>query len=213
MKRFVLLIASAFLLSACETTYYNAWEKLGKEKRDLLVDRIEDTQESQEDAQEQFSDALEQFRSVIEFDGGDLEAMYDKLNAEYEDSAEAAEEISSNIDRVEDVAEDLFKEWQQEIQEYSSANLRRNSEQQLRDTKRQYSKLLNSMRAAEATVEPVLATLKDQVLYLKHNLNARAISALKGELRTVNQDVDRLIQAMEKSIAESKDFIAGMKDS
>lgn len=212
MKRLAILATTAILLTACETAYYSGWEKLGKEKRDLLVDRIEDTQESQEDAQEEFADALEQFRSVVEFDGGDLEKMYDRLNAEYEDSAEAAADISSNIDRVEDVADDLFTEWEKEIQQYSSSNLRRDSEQKLKQTKRQYAGLLKSMRSAEKTIDPVLATLKDQVLYLKHNLNARAISALKGELQTVNTDVERLIDAMEKSIQESNAFIAGMKD-
>lgn len=214
MKRMALLIATAtavFTLSACETAYYNAWEKVGKHKRDLLVDRIEDTQESQEDAQEQFTDALEQFRSVVEFDGGDLEATYSKLQAEYDDSAAAAEDISGNINRVEDVAEDLFSEWTKELDEYSSASLRRDGEQQMRATRNQYEGLLRSMRAAEKTIDPVLASLKDQVLFLKHNLNARAISSLKGELNTVNTDVEKLIQAMQKSINESREFIAGMK--
>ena len=216
MKRLatpLLAIASLLLVSACETAYYSTWEKLGKQKRELLVDRIEDTQESQEEAQEQFADALEQFRSVVEFDGGNLESMYSKLNSEYEDSAEAAAEIGSNIDRVEDVADDLFSEWKKEIEQYSSANLRRDSEQKLKATKKQYAGLLRSMRNSEATIEPVLATLKDQVLYLKHNLNARAISSLNGELQTVNTDVERLIKAMEKSIGESRSFIANMKDS
>lgn len=213
MKRLASLTIALFLVSACETAYYSGWEKLGKQKRDLLVDRIEDTQESQEDAQEEFADALEQFKSVVEFDGGDLETMYHKLNSEYEDAAEAAEDISSNIDRVEDVADDLFTEWQKEIEQYSSANLRRDSEQKLKATKRQYGGLLKSMRASEKTIDPVLATLKDQVLYLKHNLNARAISSLKGELQSVNTDVERLIKAMEKSIGESRSFIASMKDA
>ena len=213
MKRIASMAALLVLLSACETAYYSGWEKLGKHKRDLLVDRIEDTQESQEQAQEEFADALEQFRSVVEFDGGDLEATYEKLNAEYEDSAEAAAEIAGNINRVEDVAEDLFNEWEDEIAQISNANLRRDSQRIRRDTRKQYDGLLKSMRTAEATVEPVLTTLKDHVLYLKHNLNARAISSLKGELSAINTDVDRLISAMQKSIDESRAFIAGMQDS
>lgn len=211
MKRIALLSALMLCLSGCETATYNLLEKVGIEKRDLLVSNIEDVQEAQEDAQEEFADALEQFRSVVEFDGGNLEPMYDKLKGEYEDSVEAAEAISEHIDDVENVAEDLFTEWEAEISEYSSANLKRDSQRQLDGTRRQYSGLVRSMRAAEKTVEPVLSTLKDQVLYLKHNLNARAISSLKGELSTVNKDVDTLMRAMQKSIDESKAFIADMK--
>lgn len=212
MRQLLLIVFASLALSGCETAYYNAWEKLGYEKRDLLVGNIEDTQEAQEDAQEQFKDALEQFRSVVNFDGGDLAKVYDKLSGEYEDSVAAADEIKENINSVEDVAEDLFAEWEEEIQQYSSAALKRDSQKKLRATRSQYSKLIRSMRASEKTMEPVLATLKDQVLYLKHNLNARAIASLKGELATVNKDVDKLIAAMQRSISESKAFVAQMKE-
>jgi hypothetical protein len=201
------------LLTACETAYYSAWEKIGVEKRDIMIDRIEEAQEAQEDGQEQFKDALEQFRSVVNYDGGNLEKVYDKLNGEYEDSVEAAEDIQSRIESVDDVAGDLFAEWKKEIGEFSDAKLRRDSEAKLTSTKKQYAQLRKSMRSAEKTMKPVLATLKDQVLYLKHNLNARAIASLEGELKSINADVDRLLKAMQKSIDESKSFIAQMKDA
>ena len=207
---FVLALA-AMLLAGCETAYYSAWEKLGVEKRDILVDRIEDTQQAQQDAQEEFKDALEQYRSVINFDGGDLEKLYNKLSAEYEDSEAAAKAISQHIESVENVAQDLFDEWQREIGEIQSANLRNDSARKLRETKTRYKQLIATMRSAERSVYPVLTTLKDQVLYLKHNLNARAISSLKGELRSIDADVNRLIGQMQRSIDEANSFIERLK--
>lgn len=209
----LIMLLGISLLTACETAYYSAWEKIGVEKRDIMIDRIEEAQEAQEDGQEQFKDALEQFRSVVNYDGGNLEKVYDKLNGEYEDSVEAAEDIQSRIESVDDVAGDLFAEWKKEIGEFSDAKLRRDSEAKLTSTKKQYAQLRKSMRSAEKTMKPVLATLKDQVLYLKHNLNARAIASLEGELKSINADVDRLLKAMQKSIDESKSFIAQMKDA
>ena len=67
------------------------------------------------------------------------------------------------------------------------------------------------MRRAEQSIAPVLAVLKDNVLYLKHNLNARAVGALKGELNQVDRNVQALIGAMEASIRESDAFIKGLK--
>ena len=67
------------------------------------------------------------------------------------------------------------------------------------------------MRKAEKTIDPVLDSLKDNVLYLKHNLNARAIASLKGELTTVNEDVTNLIDAMQRAIDESNQFIEQMQ--
>ena len=63
------------------------------------------------------------------------------------------------------------------------------------------------MKRAEAKIQPVLTVFNDQVLYLKHNLNAQAISALKGELNAVESDVSALIIAMERSINEANAFI------
>lgn len=204
------IIALLFLVG-CETAYYNAWEKLGIEKRDILVDRIENTQEAQEDAQEEFKDALEQYRSVVNFDGGDLEKLYNKLNAEYEDSDKAAKAIASHIASVENVAEDLFDEWEAELQQIKSASLRNDSAQKLRSTRSKYQQLIRTMRRAEKSVYPVLDTLRDQVLYLKHNLNAKAISSLKGELRTIDADVSRLVGEMQRSIDEAAAFIQQIK--
>ncbi|MDO7653746.1 MAG: DUF2959 domain-containing protein [Porticoccus sp.] len=211
MKK-IILVALILALAGCETAYYNAWEKVGIHKRDLLVDRIEDTQDAQEETQEQFKDALEQYRAVVNFDGGDLENLYNTLNAEYEDSNAAAMAIADNIDRVEDVAADLFKEWENELAQIKNSNLRKDSASKLHDTRFKYQQMVNSMRKAEKTVHPVLSTLKDQVLYLKHNLNARAISALKGELNTMNSDVNKLIVNMQKSIDEANLFIDRIKN-
>ena len=105
----------------------------------------------------------------------------------------------------------LFSEWQTELDEYSSATLKRNSQRQLKQTRKRFNQLMSSMQNAERTIDPVLYSLKDNVLYLKHNLNARAIASLKGELSTVNEDVNTLIDAMQAAINESSAFIDQMK--
>lgn len=148
----------ALLLGSCESTYYDAMEQIGIHKRDILIDRIVDAQEAQQDGQVQFKNALEQFRSVVNFDGGELETIYDRLNGEYEDSVSAAEEIRDRIDAVESVADALFDEWTTKLGQYRSANLRRESERQLKNTKTRYTRLLTAMRRAERSIEPVLAT-------------------------------------------------------
>lgn len=206
-----LLCAGMLLLAGCESAYYGAWEKLGVHKRDILVDRIEDTQKAQENTQEQFQDALEKYRSVVNFDGGNLEKLYSQLKGEFEDSEAAAAKITSRINSVENVAEDLFDEWETELGSYTSDRLRRDSAAKLRDTRGQYKRLLATMRRAEKSVQPVLNTLRDQTLYLKHNLNARAIDSLKGELKNIDSDVGYLIKQMQTSIDQANEFINRIK--
>ena len=205
--KWIVLLTAVISLTACETVVYDALEKVGYHKRDILIDRIDAAQASQTEGQEQFKSALEQFKSVINFDGGDLEVTYDLLNDEYEASVDAADEIHERIDSVKNVADALFDEWQEELEQYSNASLRRDSERQLKDTRRRYSKVLGAMRRAEKAIDPVLASLKDNTLYLKHNLNARAIASLKNELGTVDNDVNALLTAMQQAINESNAFI------
>ncbi|WP_100644342.1 DUF2959 domain-containing protein [Alteromonas facilis] len=208
--KMVSILAVMSFMTACQTAYYAAWEKLGVEKRDILVDRVEDARESQEEAQQQFSSALEQFSTLINFDGGELQRVYEQLSDEYESSKQAADDVAARIDSVENVAEALFDEWQEELGNYSNANLRRDSERQLKDTQRRYQTLIKAMRKVERSMEPVLASLQDNVLYLKHNLNANAIGALQGELNTIRKDVGRLIGEMNAAIEQSNAFIQSL---
>lgn len=210
MKKYLSLIL-LLSLAGCETAYYGAMEKVGIEKRDILVDRIEDTQEVQQDAQEQFKDALEQYRAVVAFDGGNLEKLYDRLSSEYEDSEAVANRIADRIREVENVADDLFREWEKELKLIKNPALRQDSKTKLRQTQARSRQMISAMWQAEKAVNPVLDTLRDQVYYLKHNLNAQAIAALKGELRTIDSDVNQLISQMQRSINEANRFIATMK--
>ncbi|WP_415054655.1 DUF2959 domain-containing protein [Halopseudomonas sp.] len=212
MSRWFLISFLVVALAGCQSAYYNAMERVGVHKRDIMVDRVESVQEAQTDAKEQFESALAEFRSIIQIKDQDLAARYDRLNGEYEDSKAAAKSVSQRVDAVEDVSEALFDEWEDEIDLYSSANLKRQSAAKLSQTRQQYKGLIRSMRSAEARMEPVLRVFQDQVLFLKHNLNARAIDSLQGELGTIETDVAQLIREMEKSIAESEAFISSLQD-
>lgn len=206
------LIATAALTSGCQSAMYRAYESFGIEKRDILVDRVSDARDAQSDAKEQFASALDQFRSIVEVDGGELERTYDRVNAEYERSVSRATEVRERIDAVEQVAQDLFAEWEDELDEYSTASLRRDSQRLLTETRGRYNTLIKSMRRAESSMQPVLDTFQDKVLVLKHNLNARAIGSLRKELTSIERQTAALMKDMERSIAEANEFIATMKE-
>jgi len=213
-KQHLTVFALAFLLllgSGCSTAYYSAMEKVGVYKRDIMVDRVEDARDSQADAQEQFKSALEQFDSVVKLKETDLKKAYDRLNSEYEKCDEAAGEVSDRIKKVEAVAEDLFDEWKKELTEYQNKELRRSSEQKLKTTQVRYKEMLASMHKAEASMNPVLKIFRDNVLYLKHNLNAQAIGSLQSEFTSLKGEIDNLIRQMNAAIKSSNSFIADIK--
>ncbi len=212
-KEVAFLCFCIFLLSltACSSTYYGAMEKVGVHKRDILVDRVEAGRDSQENAQKQFQSALEQFDSIVKLEETDLKKAYDKLNKEYERSKDAADDVSSRIGKIESVAEALFKEWKAELKEYENQSLRRSSEKQLTVTKKRYAEMLESMKTAEESMEPVLRIFHDNVLFLKHNLNAQAIGSLQAEFDNLEGQIGELIKSMNVAIASSNKFIADIK--
>ncbi len=215
MRRFGLfsaLICLLFALPGCQSAYYKTMESFGVHKRDILKDNVEEARDSQAEAKEQFQTALEKFTEVTGFRGGDLELKYKEMKRELERCEDKSEKVRTRINDVEDVADALFNEWEDELNQYSSRKLRRSSEKKLYETRRQYDKLDAAMRRAEEKMEPVLVVFRDQVLYLKHNLNAKAITSLQDELTAVEEDVAMLVKEMEASIAEADSFIKTMSE-
>lgn len=211
MKKLRLLpLALLLVLAGCSSTYYNAMEKIGVPKREILVNRVDETRQSQTKAKEQFASALEHFLAVTKVDGGDLKEKYDDLSTELKHSESRAKEVHDRIAAVEDVADALFTEWKTELGQYANDSLRKESLRELDATRRRYDTLIRLMHRAADRMDPVLDTFRDQVLFLKHNLNARAIASLDTTSQTLNADVTRLIADMEASIREAESFIKNL---
>jgi SMC interacting uncharacterized protein involved in chromosome segregation len=204
------LLVAAALLVGCQSAYYGAMEKFGYEKRDILVNRVDDAREAQQEAKKQFESALAQFIAVTNFSGGELEQQYNKLKGEFDDSESRANTVRKRIADVERVAQDLFREWEKELTQYTNPELRRSSQGQLDTTRARYRELIGAMKRAEKKLDPVLAAFRDRVLFLKHNLNARAIASLKAERAKMQADITTLVADMNRSIAEADRFIKDM---
>lgn len=212
MSRLLPSLLALLVLAGCSSAYYGAMEKVGFAKRDILVSRVEKARSAQAEAKGEFTDALQAFLAVTRVDGGELKRKYDELNDRYKASESAAKEVRERIDAIEEVAGALFEEWGNELGLYSNPELRARSQEQLAATRTRYTALLATMRRAAAGMDPVLVTYRDQVLFLKHNLNAQAVRSLDTTSRTLQQDVSRLIAGMEQSIREADAFIKGLSD-
>lgn len=204
-------VLSLAMNTGCQTVrtgYYNTWEKLGYAKRERLVDNVKAAAAEQGEAKEQFVTALEQFKSVVNFDGGDLEALYNKLNKEYERCEDAADDVNGKIKAVRNVATSLFDEWQGEVDQINDAGLKSKSQKLYDQTQESYEEMIARMDRAAGSMQPVLTSFKDRVLFIKANLNAQAIASLKGTELELGNEIAQLIREMEASIKEADAFIA-----
>jgi chromosome segregation ATPase len=209
MRTFLLLLLCC--ATGCSSMYYAGLEKVGVPKRDLLSRRVEGARDAQQETKQQFSDALERFRATVHVEGGELEKRYDSLRDELDDSEQRARKLKDKIDDVEDVAEALFDEWEDELDKYKSPSLRSASERRLSATRRSYVPMMKAMRRAQHSVEPVLDAFRDVVLALKHQLNARAVTGIQGELAGVEREVEALMREMNQSIQQATQFLGTLE--
>ena len=203
----IALLAST---SGCSSLYYATMESFGVEKRHIMVDRVEEARDSQEDAKEQFKTTLERFKELTGADGGEVEDVYMSLAADYERSESDADEVRGRISSIESVAEDMFEEWRDEIDQIQNPEFRSQDLRLLGETRESYEDMISAMHRAEEKMDPVLQVFKDYVLFLKHRLNAEYMATLQDTVIEVEADVGALIADMEASIAEANQFIDGM---
>lgn len=197
-----------FVAKKFKHVYYTARESIGDHKRVIVVAQVEQACQSLQETRDEFEDALERFKSLVSVNETTLEHKYNQLNRQYLFCRAKSEAVNDRIRAIEEVSEALFVEWERELDEYSNRSLRMRSSQQLKAAKQNYARLIKSMRRAESKIQPVLSAFKDQVLYLKHNLNAQAIAALRHEFVEIGIDISQLIYAMEQTIAEASQFVS-----
>ncbi|HAV63756.1 MAG TPA: DUF2959 domain-containing protein [Verrucomicrobiales bacterium] len=193
--------------TGCRSTYYSVMETFGKHKRDLLRSSLTDAGETQQEATEQFKDALTQLQELTGFDGGELEKRYRAFKADYDGCVDLSDAVTRRIRKVERIASDLFAEWERELNEIGTPSLRADSRRKLSQTRMRYEQLHATLIRAETSMAPVLAQMKDYVLYLKHNLNAVAIGSLKSEAESIGAEINSLIADMNRSIEETQSFV------
>ena len=213
MKRLLMaasLACAVLTVTGCKNVYYSAYEKLGVYKRDLLQKKVVAARDEEKDTQQEFKDALTRLKEMTGFEGGGLEKNYRQLQSDYDDAATRVAAVHKRVQDVETVARDLFAEWEKENAQIGTESLRATSRQQLTDTKRRYDDMIIALRRVERSMDPVLAKLHDYVLSLKHTLNAQAVASLKGESSRIEADIARLIEDMNRSIAQADEFIRQM---
>jgi hypothetical protein len=191
------------------SAYYQGRESiLGHHKRDIVVLQVDNACESLKESRDEFVDALDKFKQIVKHADTDLDHRYQLLKKRYDICRYKADDVKLKITAIEQVSEALFQEWEAELELYTNKVLRARSQQQLKKSRTQYLRLIKTLQQAEIRMQPILAAFQDQVLFLKHNLNAHTIAALRHEYVEIGMDISRLIEVMEKTIKEASYFVA-----
>lgn len=209
MRRVISFAFACFLIlsqGACSSMYYDAMEELGYHKRDLLIKRVKAASDAQVETKEQIISASEEFARLIGHSGS-LQEQYNKAKNAYERSQARSEALEDRVEAVRSVGEALFDEWEDELDDYENRDLRRSSERAMKSSKRQFDSLTRAFDATLQRIPPVLEAFEDQVLFLKHNLNAQMVGSLREENVKLRAEVDSLVRDIEASVREAQRFV------
>jgi hypothetical protein len=177
------------------------------------VQRIKEAKKDQDQTKQQLQTTMESFQALTGFQGGSLERNYKRLNSDYENAASQAGKLHDKVQSINQVSNDLFREWQGEISAMSNGKLKSQDTVMLRDAKVRQATYLRAMRKTEDQIAPVLKAFRDQVLFLKHNLNSRAIGSLKSTSANLQSDVAELVQSIDASSQEADKLITSLAAS
>ncbi|MBD1585519.1 DUF2959 family protein [Pseudomonas typographi] len=202
-----LLLFTALLLAGCQSPYLSMMEKAGIPKREIFSHRVEDARDAQIKARYQFNRTLEHYRLALAAQEGDPQQRYAELERDYAASQKAAQAVEPRVNQVEQVAEAMFREWEDELNDYQTPALRQASAQELAQTREQYQLLLAKMRDAQSRVLPALGALNDQLLFYKHHMNAQTVGNLQQGYSTVSGTVEPLLIDLQRSIEGANGLI------
>ena len=206
------LVLLFLLLTGCKSFYYDALEHTGIHKRDLLMQRIEKVRDAQMAAQKQFETTLLEYRSVVLFQSGDLSKRQTQLEEDYRAAQLRARNVRYHLQGVDSVADDLFSEWKSELKDYRTAELRRAAEADYDRTRQQYATLREQLNETEARLQPLLDLLGDQMLSLRHSLNARTLTQSPDAYTQLEQDMKRLSEEMTRANNQADMFIRRLRE-
>ena len=206
-----IIISLVLLISSCQTTsYYKTKGWFGAEKRELLVDSVEGVRNSLQENVKVFKTAITGINVVINVKDEKMEERHEQLKNDYGNCEAEAGNVRSRIDTMETISGDFFDQWMEEMQLYSNESFRNASRDKYNKVRKKYTKLVQNLRKVEVKLEPALNGFRDQVLFLKHNINAQSVASLEDELVTVEAEIDALIRNLVEAIKEADDFISSM---
>jgi hypothetical protein len=119
---------------------------LEKYNRHTLVQPIKYANKKQQQTKHQLHTTMESFQALTGFQGGSLEKSYKRLNSDYESAASQAGKLHDKIQSIDQVSNDLFKEWQGEINAMDNGKLKSQDTVMLRNAKSRQASYMRAMR-------------------------------------------------------------------
>jgi len=183
----------------------------GVKQVEQVIKKCGATVSSIADTRLQLKKTMDVYNALLADDATDRKGLYKKLQKEMESTEKKRAEIPTRASEMDAEAQALFESWADSAAAIESPDLRKRSEERLEKTKTRYAEIGTVGKEAADLYEPVMKTLRDQVAYLGHDLNASAVASLKPDAAKLNTQVDELYKRIDDTITTANTNIGTLR--
>jgi hypothetical protein len=211
MKRFGFgygLAAAAIVLSLAVAARS---QDEGVKETEQLTKKAGATVEAIANTKVQLQKTMDVYNGLMADDAKDRKSLYKKLQSEMDNTDKRRAEIRVRADEMKVAADTLFKSWADSAAAITSAELRKQSEDRLAQTKASYAEIGTVGQRAVDLYGPVMKALQDQVTYLGHDLNPSAVASLKPAAAKLNDQASDLMKRIDDTISTTNTAIGALR--
>lgn len=183
----------------------------GQKQVDKLINKANDTIGAMRAARVQIGSTVDGYNTIMAGEAVDNRKAYKKLTKELSKSEKAAANVRTKAAAMDVVANDFFSNWEASLEGFSSEDLRQRSAERLNDTRKRYEEILEAAGEAGDAFDPFVTNLKDQILFLGHDLNPSAIQALQGDAKKLNGRAAEVFKDVDKTIVTASEYTASLR--
>jgi HD superfamily phosphohydrolase len=185
-------------------------QRTGHQQIDRLISRAESTVSQISLTRLQAQDTVDAYKALISGEGDSRRAFRD-LNRELDRLDSQRERTRSRARRMESSAKELFAEWANSITKISSEELGATARTRLDDTRQRYDELIALGGEAGDAFDAFAASLRDQVVFVEHDLNEAALDSLREYSPTFDEKSQTLFRKINSVVGTASRLIESMR--
>jgi len=206
LSALIAIAAPCALLSGCSLLGGGQKNTLGQV--DQLLASIESVQAESAVSKERSHAALEQLEQLArpEFEGDPAQAYASFLEA-IEASQRQAAKLADSVEPMKDAAGDVFEQWSKDLEEMHNSRLRAQSRTRMEETRKRYEAVVSASATAQVSLDAFNTDLHDHALFLGHDFNRDAVSAITGEVAALAERAKDLDQRLDACDAAARRYV------
>jgi hypothetical protein len=183
----------------------------GVKQTEKLLKQAGETVKAVSEGRAQVQKTLDTYNSLVQGKAEDPKKAYKNLQKEMERCDDRVADVQRKRDEMQVEADKYFGDWNSSLAGISDPGLRKQSEDRLSKARAQYDGILEATEAAGADFKPFMTSLKDQVVYLGHDLNPAALKSLAGTASKLNGDATALFGKIDGAVSKANSYITAFK--